>query len=138
MAASPAVAAGGGLLSHFVLDLIPHTEGRTFRTDSRKSESLFSPDLIEAGLELLCGALFIAWLSRCPAAHASRIALATLAALLPDLIDQPLNRLFQIQVLHASGLHWTVTRRHAVWGILTQLAVVGAGGLALLKLAHCV
>lgn len=131
------VAVGGALVSHFVLDAIPHTEGGTFRAEKPKRASLFSAELIEAGLEFVCGALIIAWIVRCPAADARLIALGTLAALLPDMIDQPLDRLLGVTLLHVRQLHWTVARRHAFWGILTQVMVAGTGGLALLKLAGC-
>lgn len=137
VSANPAVAVGGGLVSHFVLDVIPHTEGRTFRPETPKRPSLFSPELIEAGLEFVCGALIIAWIVRCPAADARLIAIGTLAALLPDMIDQPLDRLLGVTLLHVRQLHWTVPRRHAFWGILTQVMVAGTVGLALLKLVGC-
>lgn len=134
---TPLGAAGGGLLSHALLDAIPHTEGRTFRAEGGQRARLFSPEIIEAGLELVGAALAIVWITRCPAADGRLIALGTLAAILPDAIDQPLERLRGIRVLHIRGWHWTVTRGHAVWGILTQVAVAAAGGLALLRLAGC-
>lgn len=137
LSANPAVAIGGGLVSHFVLDVIPHTEGRTFRAETGKRASLLSPELVEAGLEFICGVFIIASIARCPAADGRLIALGTLGALLPDLIDQPLDRLLGIKLIHVRQLHWTVARRHAFWGILTQVAVAGTGGLTLLKLVGC-
>lgn len=137
IAGDPALAIGGGLASHVVLDVIPHTEGRTFRDGSAQRGGLFSPELVEAGLEFVCAAVVIAWITRCPAAEGRLIALATLAAILPDVIDQPLDKLRGVKLLHIRRWHWTVSRRHAFWGILTQLAIAGGAGLALLKLAGC-
>lgn len=137
LSGNPAVAVGGGLLSHFVLDVVPHTEGRTFRSEPRQSASLFTPELMEAGVEFVFGAIIIAWIARCAAADARLIALGALGALLPDLIDQPLDRLLGITLLHVRQLHWTVARRHALWGILTQLAVAGAAGFTLWAAARC-
>lgn len=120
-----------------MLDAIPHTEGGTFRAETPKRASLFSPELIEAGLEFACGVLIIALIARCPAADGRLIALGTLAALLPDMIDQPHDRLLGVNLLHVRQFHWTAPRRHAVWGILTQVTVAGTGVLALLKLVGC-
>jgi len=138
MAGNPVVAVAGGLVSHVLLDAIPHTEGRTFNPEARQTPGLLTPDLLEAGLEFVAGAVIVGWLlGGCPAVHGGPVALGILGALLPDLVDQPLERLFQINLLHIRGLHWTVARRHALWGILTQLAVAGTAGLALWRAAGC-
>lgn len=143
IAASPAVAVAGGLVSHAVLDAIPHTDGRTFKTRARRTESMFNPYEIEAALKLAAGALIVGWLvSRCPTANAGPIVLGTLAATLPDLVDQPLNRLYHINVLHIRQLHWTVARpilgnpdsTRAGWG--RGISVVETGRLRLVPAAQ--
>ncbi len=134
----PAAALGGGLASHALLDVIPHTEGRTFKAEGSPRGRLVSPEHLEAGVEFVAAALAIAWITRCPAADGRLIALAALAAILPDIVDQPLERLRGIRLLHVRRWHWTVARRHALWGILTQLVIAGGAGLALLKLTGCV
>jgi hypothetical protein len=135
LAPTPVTALVGGLLSHFVLEAIPHAEGATF---GARSDSGPGVELIEAGLEFIAGAVIVGWIAgSCPAARPLSIALATLAALVPDLIDQPLHRLRGATLLHLHSLHWTVTRRHALWGILTQVAVAGIAGLLLWRATGC-
>ncbi len=132
---NPAVAVLGGLASHAVLDALPHTEGATFR--DRPGPNRF-PELLEAGVEAVAGLIVVAWVIRtCPGAHAFSVAAGVLAALGPDLIDQPLLMFSRVPVLHIPSLHWTVGRRHAVWGILTQVAVIGLAALALGRAAGC-
>ncbi len=129
IAPNPAVAAVGGLLSHGVLDFIPHTEGETFRV---RETSLIRPDLLEAGVETIVGTVLL-WriASGCAAANVEQVAIGALAGMLPDLIDIPLKQLFGVTLLHIHRLHWTVRRQHAVWGILTQVITAGGATLVL-------
>ncbi len=129
LAPTPAVALAGSVVSHFVLDGIPHTEGKTFRPRPPHARGVVGVDLIEAGLEFIVGIAIIVWLtSTCPALHNRTIGIGVFGALLPDFIDLPLGLIWQVSLLHNRRLHWTVGRRHAVWGILTQLAVIGFAG----------
>ncbi len=131
----PAAAVLGGLASHAVLDALPHTEGATFR--DRPGPNRF-PELVEAGVEAVAGLAAVAWVVRtCPEAHALSVAAGVLGALGPDLIDQPLLMFSRVPVLHIPSLHWTVGRRHAVWGILTQVTLAGFAGLVLWRAAGC-
>ncbi len=59
MAGNPVVAVAGGLVSHVVLDAIPHTEGRTFNPEAKPAPGLLLPELIEAGLEFVAGAMIV-------------------------------------------------------------------------------
>src|SRR2546425_8591722 len=134
LAPNPAAAAFGGLLSHGVLDFVPHTEGETFGI---RTTSPIRPDLIEAGVETIAGAVLLWQIgSGCTAARAGQLAIGAVAALLPDLVDIPLKQLFGATIFHIHRLHWTVTRRHAAWGILTQAVTVGGAAL-LLWLTAC-
>lgn len=137
VAPGPAAAAVGGLVSHYVLDVIPHTEGETFYGEA--PIRLLRPDVIEAGAEFIAGSLIIGWLStRCDGLHFLSVAFGALGALLPDLIDLPLKALFKAgPFLHLRRLHWTVTRKHAVFGVLTQLLVVVTAGFFLWNSAIC-
>lgn len=131
----PAAAALGGLVSHTVLDALPHTEGATFR--DRPGPNRF-PELIEAGIEAAAGLAAVAWVVRtCPGAQTLSVAAGVLGAMAPDLIDQPLLMFFGVRVLHIPSLHWTVLRRYAVWGILTQVALAGFAALVLWRAAGC-
>lgn len=122
-------AVAGGLASHALLDALPHAEGETF---GLKSQSLFRPDVVEAGVETLVGAAVLWRLTTgCAGADAGLIALGALGGLLPDLVDLPLRALFGLVILHARRLHWTVRRRYAVWGILAQVVTAGAAGILL-------
>ncbi len=132
---TPGGAFVGGVLSHFVLDGIPHTEGKTFRT---RPDDRYGLDLLEAALEAIVGTLLLAWIIRaCPGVHAWSMGIGAVAALLPDLIDLPMHLLFRVTVLHVARLHWTVGRRHALWGILTQLAVIAAAATYLWRVTRC-
>lgn len=152
LAPSPALALIGGFLSHFVLDIIPHTEGSTFRQRPApnpvtvwKPQPLSGPrmnilraDIIEAGGEFAAGVLVIGWLvGNCPWVEALSVGLGALGGILPDLIDLPLGRLTGIAVFHPPGLHWTVKRHNAAWGILTQVAAAGIAAAYLWRAGGC-
>ncbi|MDR7465267.1 MAG: hypothetical protein QN175_12450 [Armatimonadota bacterium] len=153
VSSSPVGALLGGLASHVVLDAAPHTEGLTFKNPPAASGASAVPDpalpLLDrlrsllpewtaAGLEAVIGVLAVSWLARaCPEAKVPLIAMGILGALLPDLIDQPLLALLGVVVLHIRRLHGTVGRRYALWGILSQAAVVGLVALALWQAADC-
>lgn len=135
LASSPQGAVLGGLLSHFVLDAIPHTEGETFAEGPRPG---FGLDLVEAGLEFLVGVAMLGWvLSNCTATRTGPMLLGTLAALIPDAIDTPMMMFFGKTVVHPAALHWTVRRRHAFWGILTQVLVAAGAAALLWRWAGC-
>jgi hypothetical protein len=96
------------------------------------------PELIVAGLEFIAGLAVVGWvIESCPGASPHRLWLGTLGALVPDLVDLPLRMLFRITLLHVPALHWTVARRHAVWGILSQVAVAGAALMVLWRTGGC-
>lgn len=167
LAPSPALALIGGFLSHFALDIIPHTEGSTFRQrpapnpvtvwkplgqqgaqvwrPSLKRRSLselrmnvLRADIIEAGVEFAAGVLVIGWLvGNCLGVKALSVGLGALGGILPDLIDLPFERIAGIVFFHPPGLHWTVRRRNAAWGILTQVAAAGVAAAYLWRAAGC-
>ena len=138
LAPTPAVALAGGVVSHFVLDGIPHTEGNTFRPRPPHTRRVIGVDLIEPGLEFVVGIAIVVWLtSTCHALHTQAVGLGVFGALLPDFIDVPLGLFWQVSLLHAPRLHSTVKRRHAVWGILTQLAVIVAAASYLWRGHQC-
>ncbi len=131
----PVTAVLGGFLSHHLLDAIPHTEGKTFNP---QPDAALGAELIAAGLQCAAGSLLLIWLiGNCDGAKPLPVVLGSLAALLPDLIDLPLRILFGISLVHVPGLHWTVQRRHAVWGLLTQAAVAGTAIVALWRSSGC-
>jgi hypothetical protein len=135
VASTPVVALLGGFTSHLVLDALPHTEGETFGLHLRQGPRW---DLIEAGLELIAGAGYLAWSIRaCPGVLPVPVVLGATAALLPDVVDVPLDALRKRVALHPLRLHWTVERRHWVWGVLTQIAVAAAAGILLWQLGDC-
>jgi len=124
----------GGLASHVLLDAIPHAEGETFGLQSR---SLFRPDIVEAGVEALVGAVLLWRITiGCSGANAGLIALGAFGGLLPDLVDLPLRALSGLAILHVRRLHHTVRRRRAVWGILAQIVTAGVAGV-LLRFSGC-
>ena len=134
-APNPVTAVLGGFFSHHLLDAIPHTEGKTFNP---QPDAALGAELIAAGLQCAAGTLMLIWLiGNCDGANPLPIVLGSLAALLPDFVDLPLRTLFGISLLHVPGLHWTVQRRHAVWGLLTQMAVAGAAIVALWRGSGC-
>ncbi len=135
LAPTPARAVVGGLLSHLVLDVLPHAEGKTFKSEPVSGHGA---DLLEAGLEFIAGIVILGWLiGSCHGFRPLYLGWGTFAALLPDLINLPIELFFGITILHSRRLHWTVTRRHAVWGILTQVAVVVAAAASLWQVGGC-
>ncbi len=123
----------GGVLSHELLDAIPHAEGDVWAARN----TLFRTDVLEAGVEVLVRSAIL-WRLRmaCPGGRADLVALGALGGLLPDLVDLPLQALFGRMILHVRRLHWTVGRQHAVLGILAQIATAGVAG-ALLWIGSC-
>lgn len=135
VAPHPATAVLGGFFSHHLLDAIPHTEGKTFNP---QPDAALGAEIVEAGLEFGAGILILTWLiGNCDGSKPLPIVLGSLAALLPDLVDLPLRTLFGINLLHVPGLHWTVQRRHAAWGILTQMAVAGTAIVSVWRASGC-
>jgi len=165
LAPSPVAAVAGAILSHLVLDAIPHTEGETFCPDStprhaartrsagvRSSVHLgaggrtlrlgfgisVGVDVVEAGFEFLAGAVILGWFAAgCQELRSASVFLGALAAVAPDLVDTLLAALLGINLLHLERLHWTATRRHAALGILTQIGVAGAAAVLLWRAAGC-
>ncbi len=127
-------ALAGGILSHVLLDAIPHAEGETF---GQRTLSLFRPDVLAAEAEVVVGAAVLWRLTAiCPGARTDLIALGALGGLLPDLVDLPLQAVFGTMVLHVRRLHWTVGRQHAFLGILAQIVTAATAG-ALLWFGSC-
>lgn len=88
--------------------------------------------LVLAGFELLGGILILAWLlTRCHRLSPWSIGLGAPGGILPDLVDASANVLFGVTLMHIPKLHWTVTRRYALLGILTQVVVAGAAAAIL-------
>jgi hypothetical protein len=169
---SPPLALIGGLVSHIVLDIIPHTEGDTFRGEpalnpvqtsapvlrqacrgrrrllskhhpvpdwrSALRANVLRTEILEAGVEFAAGVLAVGWLvGTCPQAQGLAVGLGAVGGILPDLIDAPLRRLVGIAFFHPSGFHGTVGQRHAVWGILTQVATAGIAAAYLWRASGC-
>jgi len=127
-------ALAGGLVSHELLDAIPHAEGETF---GLQGISLLRVDVLEAGAEVLVGAAVLWRLAAaCPGTRVDLVALGAVGGLLPDLVDIPLRVMWDKMILHVWRLHWTVGRQHAVLGIFSQILTAGVAG-ALLWLGSC-
>jgi hypothetical protein len=108
-------ALAGGVLSHELLDAIPHAEGETF---GLRGISLLRVDVLEAGAEVIIGAALLWRLTLvCSGARADLVALGALGGLLPDLVDIPLQAVWGKMILHVRRLHWTVGRQHAALGV---------------------
>ena len=141
----------GGIVSHVLLDAVPHTEEETFTRGRRRGYRLvivedrahhrrlrLTPGLIVAGFELLAGILIIALLmTGCHWHSPWSVGLGTFGGILPDLVDAPAHLLFRIRLMHVSKLHWTVTRRYALLGILTQVVLAGAAAALLWRIGGC-
>jgi hypothetical protein len=122
-------ALAGGVLSHELLDAIPHAEGETF---GLRGISLLRLDVLEAGAEVLVGAALLWRLTvACSGARADLVALGAFGGLLPDLVDIPLQAVWGKMILHVRRLHWTVGRQQAVLGVLAQIVTAGVAGAVL-------
>lgn len=151
VAPEPGVSLLGGVATHIVLDALPHTEEETFTIGRRRGYRLavvedsarhrhlkITPGLMLAGVELLAGTLITAWVAtRCDALNPWSVGLGAFGGILPDLVDAPMHLLFRVRLLHISKMHWTVTRRYALWGIVTQVAAVAGAAALLWKLGGC-
>ena len=151
VAPNPGLSLLGGIASHVVLDAVPHTEEETFTRGRRRGYRLvivedgahrrrlrLTPGLIVAGFELLAGILILALLiTRCHGLSPWSVGLGAFGGILPDLVDAPAHVLFRIRLMHLSKLHWTVTRRYALWGILTQVALAGGAAALLWRIGGC-
>jgi hypothetical protein len=127
-------ALAGGVLTHELLDAIPHAEGETF---GLRGISLLRVDVLEAGAEVLVGAALLWRLTVvCSGARADLVVLGAFGGLLPDLVDIPLQAVWGKMILHVRRLHWTVGRQHAVLGVLAQIVTAGVAG-ALLWFGSC-
>lgn len=139
VAPTPIVALAGGVLSHYLLDALPHTEGATFSSAPRSAPARrFAVEIIEAGVEVGAGLLALAWMAgRCADWKPLSIGLGVLGALALDIVDQPLLVWFGVSLLHIPALHWTAKRRHAIGGILTQITVATLAGASLWRIGRC-
>ncbi len=151
VAPHPAVSLLGGIVSHVVLDATPHTEEETFthgrrrgfrlpiaQEDGRRRHLRLTPGLLLAGFELLAGILILAWLlTRCHRLSPWPVGLGALGGILPDLVDALAKVLFGVRLMHIPKLHWTVTRRYALLGILTQVVLAGAAAALLWRIGGC-
>jgi hypothetical protein len=140
-----------GIASHVVLDAVPHTEEETFTRGRRRGYRLtvvedsrhrrhvrLTPGLILAFCELIAGSIIVAWFAfRCQGLNPWAVALGAFGGVLPDLVDAPAHLLFRIRLMHVSRLHFTVTRRFAIVGILTQIVFAGTAALILWRLGGC-
>ena len=146
----PGASLFAGVASHVVLDAIPHTEEETFTRGRRRGYRLsvvdngthrrrlrLTPGLMLAGCELIAGTIVVAWFAtRCQGLNPWAVGLGAFGGVLPDLVDAPVHLLFRIRLMHVSKLHFTVTRRFALLGILTQV-VLAAAAAAMLWRVGC-
>jgi hypothetical protein len=151
VAPHPGASLLGGIASHLALDFVPHTEEETFTRGRRRGFRLqiahenggrrhlrLTPGLILAGCELVAGVLIVVWLiTRCHGLGPWSVGLGALGGILPDLVDAPAHLLLRVRLMHIPKMHWTVTRRYALWGILTQVAAAGVAAALLWKLGGC-
>jgi hypothetical protein len=140
-----------GIASHVVLDAVPHTEEETFTRGRRRGYRLtvvddgqhrrhlrLTPGLILAMCELIVGSALVAMFAfRCQGLNPWAVVLGAFGGVLPDLVDAPAHLLFRVRLMHISKLHFTVTRRFAILGILTQVVLAGAAGVMLWRIGGC-
>jgi|SRR5215212_524311 len=117
-------------LSHFILDMVPHTEPGTFLSQTRTEPTI--PSKIEikwAALDFFLGLLILGflffWLKNV------FLWLGGFLAVLPDLIDNipywhQIRKFFVFKQLHRfhSRLHFTLNKKYWPWGILTQFVLL--------------
>lgn len=152
LAPSPALGLLGGTASHVLLDLVPHTEWRTFGgppggqdgqiadgwTGAGERQHL-GVEHLEAAAELCLAVLALWWLGgRCGSARLPHLLLGALGGVLPDLIDVPVQILLGWRpLLHVKALHRTARRDQALMGLLTQIVTIAAAGIGLWLTSGC-
>lgn len=117
--------------SHFVLETVPHwnphivTETKKYGSPTQKSITIIA---IDVTLALVTGGL-IAWDALPDRGHAMTILAASFASVLPDLIESPYFFLHMRNNFLKSWINFQKSLQNDIqpfWGIITQLATIGA------------
>jgi len=128
---NPFIAIPLAFASHFVLDAVPHwnphivRETRKYGVPTKKS---FMIIVIDSTLALVLGS-FIAYQALPDTTHAITILAASFASVLPDLIEAPYFFLKTRVNLVKSWVDFhrsLQTHSDTIWGVLTQLTMIGA------------
>lgn len=130
---NPALGLFFAFLSHFLLDFIPHQEyGVNFKQKFWKAPLL---DFLKVGADFLLGILVISAINK-----NMILALAGgFAAIIPDVIAVlyfvlPENRIMKIYYdFHGGKIHYFKNKIPALWGILSQVAVISVSIFFLLQ-----
>jgi len=129
---NPFIAIPLSFISHFVLDKVPHWnphiffETKKYGMPTQKSITIIAVDTTVA---LVTGSV-IAWQAMPNTGHAVTILVASLAAVLPDLVEAPY---FFLKIRNKTLKNWLdfhkslQTDTTLLWGLLTQfLLIAGA------------
>ncbi len=128
---NPLIAIPLSFASHFVLDAVPHwnphivTETKKYGMPTKKSIVII---VFDSTLALVFGSL-IAYQALPNTGHAVTILAASFASVLPDLIEAPYFFLKTRVNLVRSWVDFhrsLQTHGNLFWGLLTQLATIGA------------
>jgi len=129
---NPLIAVPLAFASHFVLDAVPHwnphivTETKKYGMPTKKSVVVI---VIDSTLALAFGS-FVAYQALPNTGHAITILAASLASVLPDLAESPYFFLKRKKInLPKSWVDFHIflqTHSDTIWGLLTQLAIIGA------------
>jgi len=123
--ANPYIGLPLALASHFAADLMPHWDAGTNHKNKTKKRLIF-----EATLDVLLGFALVFLIFRNPIAlNPIYMISMVLTAQLPDWLTAPAS-MFNIKVPPFSWMytlsHNTQTRMQLPWGLVSQIAVVGA------------
>jgi hypothetical protein len=127
---NPLIAIPLAFASHFVLDGIPHwnphivTETKKYGMPTKKSVVVI---VIDSTLALAFGS-FVAYQALPNTGHAITILAASLASVLPDLVEAPYFFLkMKLNFPKWIDFHRSLqTHSDTIWGVLAQLTMIGA------------
>jgi hypothetical protein len=128
---NPLLAIPLAFASHFVIEMIPHwnphifSETKKYGMPTKKSIDIIAVDVV---LALITGS-WIAWQAMPNMAHAATIMAASLASVLPDLIEAPYfflkmrNKFLKVWLDFHKSLQ---ADTNVFWGLLTQALTIAA------------
>lgn len=136
---NPVLAFAGGLVSHFLMDIMPHFDPGTFHKGEKPPLKIDSRDLTIGVLDSALAFFLILWLAGAAPIVALAPAMGILGGVLPDVVGlSPLAfpKVYNLPGLHqyfkfTEKYHFTVKPSQIWLGILTQI-IVSAGALWIL------
>lgn len=133
------VALGASLLSHFLLDALPHTDSGTLKEPAERG-TIRLMDLILTWLDLTLALAILYWLSKSPAFSASVLA-GAVGGIAPDFAHPLYHFLPVLRTFRVTGWYYrlhrriqgTTTRKNWLSGAVVELIIVVFASIIFLR-----